>query len=81
MKQLVDKHKKADIKIATEDDTNTLLVQCLYEGMPLNQATLSHGSVFITNSGRENCSIHPSSVLFGQSNSGAIKQVIYSEIV
>ena len=83
MKQLVEKHNKSSEKQSIDDtvDTSTLVVQCLNEGLPLNQATLSHGSVFITNSGRENCSIHPSSVLFGQSNSGEVKKVIYSEIV
>lgn len=47
------------------DDSGQLIVACLTEGLPLNRATLSHGSIYKTNNGGEECSIHPSSALFG----------------
>ena len=34
--------------------------------MPLNTSTLSHGNTYKTDTGGEECSIHPSSVLFGR---------------
>ena len=53
--------------VASDEKTseNCLVVNCLVEGMPLNLATLSHGNTFKTDVGGEECSIHPSSVLFG----------------
>lgn len=42
------------------------IVQCLTEGLPLNVAVRAHGSTFKTLIGGEECSIHPSSALFGK---------------
>lgn len=43
-----------------------LVVQCLTEGLPLNVAVRTHGTTFKTVLGGEECSIHPSSALFGK---------------
>ena len=54
---------------------NSLIVNCLVDGMCLNLATLCHGSTYKTDTGGEECSIHPSSVLFGQNLTNKNKQV------
>lgn len=75
-----------------ESKSNILVVQCLAEGMPLNVATRSHGSTFKTANGGEECSIHPSSVLFGKNLTEILKngkeeeakteqKVLFSELV
>ena len=55
--------KKAE---CIEESKNVLVVSCLVDGMPLNTATFSHGNSYKTEVGSEECSIHPSSVLFGK---------------
>ena len=55
--------------VPTSEETGSLslqIVQCLTEGLPLNIAVRSHGSTFKTLIGGEECSIHPSSQLFGK---------------
>ena len=56
------------------DKLNSLVVSCLVEGMPLNLARHSHGNSYQTEVGSEECSIHPSSVLFANM-ANAFKEV------
>lgn len=65
-KQESEKKQKTVPTPADEESKNCLVVSCLLEGMPLNASTLSHGNTYKTDTGGEECSIHPSSVLFGR---------------
>jgi hypothetical protein len=63
--------------VAVED--NELIVTCLVEGLPLNMSMKSHGAVYKTLTGSEECGIHPSSVLFG--GNCQAQRILFSEIV
>ncbi len=70
LKKQQNQSKRAKTEIINNSEelrANVLIVQCLVEGLPLNIATRTHGLTFKTVVGGEECSIHPSSALFGKS--------------
>jgi HrpA-like RNA helicase len=72
------------------DERNSLVIQCLYRGMPNNIAEHFTNNLYKTKYGREECSIHPSSSLLstvnrtpGSRDQEAIhkEKLVYSELI